>query len=68
MTALVTVLASTTVGGWAAALVLAVRWLEERARRRSGILLPGWRCRACQAFNGAEKELLAACRCCGRPR
>lgn len=31
-------------------------------------LLPGWQCTSCLAFNGAAKELLAACRCCGTQR
>lgn len=31
-------------------------------------LLPGWQCTSCLAFNGAAKELLAACRCCGTRR
>lgn len=35
---------------------------------RAGILLPGWRCAACYAFNGSARERLAACRCCGVAR
>ena len=31
--------------------------------------LPGWHCLnpACRAFNGAAKEWLKVCRCCGQP-
>lgn len=37
-------------------------------RSPTGLLLPGWTCSACRAFNGAAKELLAECRGCGAPR
>jgi hypothetical protein len=33
-----------------------------------GILLPGWDCAQCRAFNGTAKEDLQTCRCCGAPR
>ena len=33
--------------------------------QRGSIVLPGWQCQACLAFNGEEKERLAACRACG---
>lgn len=36
--------------------------------RAQGIVLPGWTCHLCCAFNGAEKEQLPFCRGCGRPR
>lgn len=29
-----------------------------------GILLPGWFCPNCTAFNGDAKEFLQKCRCC----
>lgn len=31
----------------------------------TGFLLPGWFCPSCRAFNGAAKEILKRCRCCG---
>jgi hypothetical protein len=31
-------------------------------------LLPGWKCRACFAFNGDVKERLESCRACSAPR
>ena len=34
----------------------------------SVLLLPGWRCRACPAFNGEAKGPLASCRACGAAR
>lgn len=33
-----------------------------------GIMLPGWTCLGCGAFNGDAKERLASCRCCELPR
>jgi hypothetical protein len=33
-----------------------------------GILLPGWDCPSCRAFNGSAKEKLQTCRCCGASR
>jgi hypothetical protein len=44
-------------------LVTRIRELED-----AGILLPGWQCTQCQAFNGTAKECLLVCRCCGAPR
>lgn len=29
------------------------------------VSLPGWRCPACQAFNGEAKEIRLTCRACG---
>ena len=43
--------------------VVACAW-----RSPSGLLLPGWTCAGCRAFNGAAKELLTECRNCGAPR
>lgn len=42
------------------------RWrLEARLKRaEAGLLLPGWDCPSCRAFNGSAKELLTRCRCC----
>lgn len=43
-------------------------YLAERLGARDrvlGIVLPGWTCPACLAFNGAEKEWLSTCRACG---
>lgn len=42
------------------------RILSARAQRcnRPGIHLLGWHCSECGAFNGAEKEVLKACRAC----
>ena len=37
-------------------------------RPPSGWVLPGWTCNECMIFNGATKELLAACRSCATPR
>jgi ribosomal protein S14 len=34
---------------------------------REGILLAGWTCIACGAFNGSDREL-SACRACGEAR
>jgi hypothetical protein len=41
-----------------------VRDMEAAA---GGLLLPGWTCPGCQAFNGSAKEQLRVCRCCGIP-
>lgn len=35
--------------------------------QRRSIVLPGWHCQMCHAFNGEEKERLAQCRACGGP-
>jgi hypothetical protein len=35
-------------------------------RTPSGLLLPGWFCPSCRAFNGAAKEHLTYCRCCNQ--
>lgn len=32
------------------------------------IVLPGWNCPSCQAFNGSAREELTHCRCCGVAR
>jgi hypothetical protein len=32
------------------------------------IVLPGWTCLTCGAFNGAAMEVRKDCRCCGKPR
>lgn len=32
------------------------------------IVLPGWRCSTCNAFNGEEKERSKLCRACGKDR
>jgi hypothetical protein len=32
--------------------------------RTTGLLLPGWFCQSCRAFNGAAKETLTHCRAC----
>jgi|GEM_PF-3051405 len=37
-------------------------------RSPTGVVLPGWTCQSCQAFNGCAKELLIECRGCGSPR
>lgn len=37
-------------------------------RLRGCIILPGYRCRSCGFFNGAEKETLPNCRGCGLPK
>jgi len=46
--------------------------LQERVRAleaaEGGILLPGWACAACKAFNGSAKVTLTHCRCCGVAR
>jgi hypothetical protein len=42
--------------------------IGQRSILESGVLLPGWECQSCRAFNGSAKELLANCRCCGRAR
>ena len=42
--------------------------IEVRAYRASGLQLPGWNCRNCQAFNGSVRETRTHCRCCGEPR
>lgn len=46
--------------------------LQERVRAleaaEGGILLPGWACAACKAFNGSSKVTLTHCRCCGVAR
>lgn len=34
-------------------------------RAPSGLVLPGWTCASCSAFNGGAKEELGECRCCG---
>lgn len=39
-----------------------------RSQLDGGIVLPGWRCPSCQAFNGDEKERLLRCRACNAPR
>ena len=41
---------------------------NEPWRSPTGIVLPGWRCSACHAFNGDTKQVLTACRCCETPR
>lgn len=33
-----------------------------------GVLLPGWDCPECRAFNGDAKERLTRCRCCDAAR
>ena len=40
----------------------------EMERAEGGILLPGWTCSACKAFNGSAKVTLTHCRCCGVAR
>jgi hypothetical protein len=35
---------------------------------RRGIVLPGWDCKICGAFNGSAKETLTECRCCGKEK
>lgn len=42
--------------------------LEKRPPAPEGILLPGWDCPSCRAFNGTLKEDLKRCRCCDAPR
>lgn len=37
-------------------------------RSQSGLLLPGWFCLHCQAFNGTVREDLKKCRCCEAPK
>lgn len=39
--------------------------LEDNRRLRRGIVLPGWHCPSCKAFNGEAKEVLIHCRACG---
>lgn len=29
------------------------------------VILKGWKCPSCEAFNGEEKEMRFWCRCCG---
>jgi hypothetical protein len=40
----------------------------ERGAVTSGILLRGWRCASCKAFNGSEKDELSRCRSCDAER
>lgn len=45
-------------------LLLENRTLKQRIKEH-GIMLKGWNCEACKAFNGEEKEKLGFCRSCG---
>ena len=53
---------------------LADAWAEERAARKpddttdSPIVMRGWVCKACRAWNGDEKERRETCRVCAGPR
>lgn len=37
-------------------------------RSPSGLVLPGWTCKSCRAFNGEAMELKIKCRSCGVSR
>ncbi len=39
-----------------------------RQASAEGLVLPGWDCPQCRAFNGDAKEHLTACRACNTPR
>ncbi|HYX19583.1 MAG TPA: hypothetical protein VFA98_01915 [Thermoanaerobaculia bacterium] len=42
--------------------------LGENRKLRAGIVLAGWSCASCKAFNGEEKAPRLECRCCGKVR
>jgi rubrerythrin len=43
------------------------RLFEGQYRLTEGIVLAGWDCRRCGAFNGEGKESRTVCRCCDAP-
>lgn len=55
---------------WLPAMAALDWWLDyERERKREeGLVLPGWTCHACRAFNGSARENLTHCRACDAPK
>lgn len=48
--------------------VVATMKAADSKRLADGIVLKGWKCRACGVFNSEEKERRSACRACGLAR